>query len=127
MKILKNLFPLFLLFFSLQNCAQNDPSKTLTVKEFKERINNNDSTMVILDVRTDEEVKGTLPKIDGAVHIPIQELEERFNELEKFKNKEIVIVCRTQNRSSKAAEFLSKKGYNAKSVTGGMQEYYKDN
>jgi len=125
MKKLKNILPLFIFIFSMQSCAQNDPSKTLTIKEFKERINSNDSTMVILDVRTDEEVNGTLTKINGAIHIPIQELEERFNELEKYKNKEIIIVCRTQNRSSKAASFLNEKDYNAKSVTGGMQEYYK--
>jgi len=127
MKNLKNLLPLFLFLFSLQSCAQNEPSKTLTVKEFKERINNNDSTMIILDVRTDEELKGSLPMIEGAVHIPVQEIEKRVNELEKYKNKEIVIVCRTQNRSSKAAAFLNEKGYSAKSVTGGMQEYYKNN
>jgi rhodanese-related sulfurtransferase len=127
MKIFKNILPLFIFLFSLQSYAQNDSSKVITVKELKERISNNDSTMVILDVRTEEEVKGSLPKIDRAIHIPVQELEKRFNELEKYKNKEIIVVCRTQNRSSKAAEFLNWKGYNAKSVTGGMQEYYRSN
>lgn len=81
--------------------------------------------MVILDVRTDEELTGPLLKIDGAVHIPVQELERRVDELEKYKDKELVVVCRTQNRSSRAAEFLRGKGYNAKYVNGGMQEYYK--
>jgi len=48
-----------------------------------------------------------------------------YDELEKYKDKELVVVCRTQNRSSRAAEFLRGKGYNAKYVNGGMQEYYK--
>jgi rhodanese-related sulfurtransferase len=126
MKTLKNFLPVFIFLFSLQIFAQIDSTASLTVKDFKERISNKDSTMVILDVRTYEEVKGSLPKIDGAIHIPVQEIRERFNELEKYKDKEIIVVCRTQNRSSKAAAFLNKKGYNAKSVTGGMQEYYKE-
>lgn len=125
METFKIFIPLFLFLFSLYGCAQNGPANTLTVKELKERIKNNDSTMVILDVRTDAELTGALPKIESALHIPVQELEARVDELEKYKDKEIVVVCRTQNRSSKAAGFLNGKGYDAKSVTGGMQEYYK--
>jgi rhodanese-related sulfurtransferase len=125
MKTFKIFIPLFLFLFSLYGCAQNGPANTLTLKELKERIKNNDSTMVILDVRTDAELTGALPKIKSALHISVQELEKRVDELEKYKDKEIVVVCRTQNRSSKAAEFLNGKGYDAKSVTGGMQEYYK--
>jgi rhodanese-related sulfurtransferase len=125
MKSIKSILSLIILFFSFQSCAQNDPSKAITVKELKEKMNNSDTTIVILDVRTDEELIGPFPQIDGAVHIPVQEIESRFNELEKYKDKEMVIVCRTQNRSSRAADFLTGKGYKTKYVTGGMQEYYK--
>jgi rhodanese-related sulfurtransferase len=125
MKLLKNLLPVFVFLFSLQGCAQHNPDEAINVNQFKERIKNNDSTMVILDVRTESELTGPLPKIKDAIHIPVQEIEERFNELKEFKDKELVIVCRTQNRSSRAAEFLKRKGYNTKYVTGGMQEFYK--
>jgi len=125
MKIFKNIIYLFLFIFSFHSCAQNDSAETMTNQEFKERINKNDSTMVILDVRTMDELKGALPKIGGAIHIPIQELKNRVGELEQFKNKEITVVCRTQNRSTFAAKYLREKGYNAKSVNGGMMEYYK--
>jgi rhodanese-related sulfurtransferase len=125
MKIINNILPLLIFLFSLQGCAQNDLSQSITVEGFKEKINNSDSVMVILDVRTDEELTGPLLKIDSAVHIPVQEIERRVDELEKYKDKELVVVCRTQNRSSRAAEFLRGKGYNAKYVNGGMQEYYK--
>jgi len=95
------------------------------MKEFKKKIDKEDSLMVILDVRTIDELKGSLPKIEKAIHIPVQELENRVGEIEEFKNKEIAVICRTQNRSSKAAKYLREKGYNAKSVNGGMMEYYK--
>ena len=39
-------------------------------------------------------------------------------------DKEIIIVCRTQNRSSKAVAFLNEKGFNTQCVSGGMSEYY---
>jgi len=125
MKTFKIFIPLLLFLFPFYGCAQNESVSSVTVKEFKEMIKNNDSTMIILDVRTDAELTGALPKIEGALHIPVQQLEERVDELEKYKDKEIVVVCRTQNRSSKAAEFLDGKGYDAKFVIGGMYEYYK--
>jgi rhodanese-related sulfurtransferase len=124
MKNVKIILPALLIFFSLQGCAQNNPDESLSVKQFKEKINN-DSSIVIIDVRTDAELTGPLPKIKGAVHIPVQEIENRVDELEKYKDKEIVVVCRTQNRSSRAVEFLRSKGYDAKYVNGGMQEFYK--
>ena len=125
LKLLKPFITLFLCLFSLYGCAQNKEANSLTVKELKKRIENNDSTMVILDVRTDVELIGVLPQIEGALHIPIQELENRVDELNRFRNKEILVICRTQNRSSVGAEFLREKGYNAKNVIGGMREYYK--
>lgn len=126
MKVIKNIILLFLFVLTFQSCAQNDNAETLTIKEFKEQINKNNSTMVILDVRTVGELVGALPKIEGAIHIPIQELEDRVGELDQFKNKEIAVVCRTQNRSSRAAKYLREKGFDAKSVNGGMQEFYKN-
>lgn len=126
MKVIKNIILLFLFVLTFQSCAQNDNAETLTIKEFKEQINKNNSTMVILDVRTVGELAGALPKIEGAIHIPIQELEDRVGELDQFKNKEIAVVCRTQNRSSRAAKYLREKGFDAKSVNGGMQEFYKN-
>lgn len=126
MKLIKSIILLFFVIISIQNCAQDNSNQALTMKRFKERISKNDTAMVILDVRTSGEIIGELPKIKGAIHIPVQELEDRVNELEQFRNKEIVIVCRTQNRSSKAAVYLKGQGYNAKYVTGGMQEYYKN-
>ena len=67
METFKIFIPFFLFLFSLYGCAQNGPANTLTVKELKERIKNNDSTMVILDVRTDAELTGALPKIESAI------------------------------------------------------------
>ncbi|MFB4163935.1 rhodanese-like domain-containing protein [Alteribacillus sp. JSM 102045] len=73
----------------------------------------------IIDVREDDEVaQGKIPE---AKHIPLGELEDRLNEIEK--NKEHIVVCRSGARSGKASEFLKSKGYNVMNMTGGMLDW----
>ena len=110
-------------FLSLSSfaCAQQDQSNSVTMEQFKERLKN-DKDIIVLDVRTPEEVAAG--KIENAINIPVQVLDQRVEELEKYKDKEIAVICRTQNRSSAAASFLKKKGYNVKYVLGGMTVFY---
>ena len=116
-------FSLFFLFIST-NCAQPDNSNSITVQQFKEKLKI-DKDMIVLDVRTPEELIGPLGKIDSAINIPVQVLEQRITELEPYKNKEIIVICRTQNRSAVAVSILEENGYKAKNVLGGMTEFRK--
>ena len=122
MNQLKNFIVLSIVLLSAISCAQQNPSNTYTMEQFKEKLKS-DKELIVLDVRTPEELAGPLSKIDGAINIPLQVLESRISELEKYKNKEIAVVCRTQNRSSVGASILSKNGYNAKYVLGGMTAF----
>ncbi|HLR42500.1 MAG TPA: rhodanese-like domain-containing protein [Pseudogracilibacillus sp.] len=70
----------------------------------------------IIDVRRDDEVAEG--KIPGAKHIILDELPERFEEIDK--NKTQYLVCRSGGRSSRAGEFLESKGYDVVNVDGGM-------
>jgi rhodanese-related sulfurtransferase len=118
---------MFLSIFSFINflgCAQQDKDSTITVQDLK-KLMNDDSTLVILDVRTPAELAGSLGKIDNVINIPIQELAGRMNELEKYKAKEIVVICRSGNRSNTGTRILRENGYKAKNVLGGMIEYRK--
>ena len=63
--------------------------------------------LVILDVRTQEEYDEG--HIEGALLIPISELEDRIDEFSK--NSEILVYCRTGNRSSNAVNVLTKNGF----------------
>jgi rhodanese-related sulfurtransferase len=125
MNVLKTLFVLGLFLYSTQGCAQHNPDDFISVDDLKKKIKSADSDIIILDVRNDFELKGSLPKIDSALHIPIQEIAGRYNELDKYKDKEILVICRTQNRSSKVSAFLKEKGFRSRFVMGGMQEYHK--
>src|SRR5574338_342836 len=120
-----NVIILIVLLLTTISCAQQDKSNSITMSEFKEQLKSNED-MVLLDVRTPEELAGPLGKIDIAINIPLQVLEQRINELEKFKDKEITVMCRTQNRSAVAVDILKKNGFKAKYVLGGMTEYRKN-
>jgi len=108
------------LFLSSFACAQEDQSNSVTMEQFKE-ILKNDNDIIVLDVRTPEEVATGM--IENAINIPVQVLEQRFAELEKYKDKEIFVICRTQNRAPIGASILASKGYKAKYVKGGMSVY----
>jgi rhodanese-related sulfurtransferase len=109
------------LFLSVLGCAQQDHSKSMTMEQFREKLKN-DKELIVLDVRTPEEVAGGM--IENAINIPIQVLEQRINELQPYRDKEIAVICRTQNRSAVAVDMLIKNGYNAKNVLGGMSVFY---
>ncbi|HEX2962957.1 MAG TPA: rhodanese-like domain-containing protein [Ignavibacteriales bacterium] len=110
-------------------CAQEkemDSTKKsdITVQQLKEKMKT-DTSLVVLDVRTPEELKGPLGKIDGAVNIPVDQLEERIAEVEKLKGKDIAVICRSGHRSKRAQGILDKHGIKALNVLGGMTEYRK--
>jgi rhodanese-related sulfurtransferase len=92
---------------------------TITVAEVKERIYNKED-VVLLDVRTPAEYVGNLGHIDSTLLIPVQELEQRLNELDKFKDKQIIVICRSGNRSGLGTRILHKAGYDAVNMVGGM-------
>lgn len=79
-----------------------------------------DETITILDVR--ESAEYAFGHIPGAKHIPLGELEERFEELEK--NDAIYVVCRSGNRSDLAAQSLAEKGFTkVTNVNPGMSSW----
>ena len=111
-----------ILMLNLLACAQQEEDSVISMEEFIEKYNS-DSTVVVLDVRTEAEFSGPLGKLDGVINIPIQELDARYMELSEYKDQEIEVICRTGNRSGTATQFLREKGFNAKNVLGGMTEY----
>ena len=83
-----------------------------------------DEDLILLDVRTESEYGGPLGTIPEAKLIPYNELEERLDELEAHRSREIVLVCRTQYRSRAAAALLRRHGFrNLAVMDGGMKAW----
>ncbi|MEP5254530.1 MAG: rhodanese-like domain-containing protein [Winogradskyella arenosi] len=69
---------------------------------------------VLLDVRTASEYQGG--HIKNAIHIPVQELGQRINEVKKL-NKPVITYCASGMRSASAASLLKSKTVDA--INGG--------
>ena len=90
---------------------------TVTWQEV-EYLKNNENTLV-LDVRTDEEhISGSYK---DAIHIPLDDLRKRLNELDKSKT--YLVYCKTGLRSYIACRILSQNGFKVKNITGGYHFY----
>ena len=74
----------------------------------------------ILDVREPSEWNDA--HIEGATLIPLGELESRVDELPK--DQEIVVVCRSGNRSAQARDLLLNNGFTqVTSMAGGLNQW----
>jgi rhodanese-related sulfurtransferase len=86
----------------------------------------NRENAVILDVREDNEYRDG--HIVNSVHIPASYLSDRVKELEKYKDKPIIVGCRSGQRSSQACATLKKQGFDAVyNLSGGIMAWKNDN
>jgi adenylyltransferase/sulfurtransferase len=91
-------------------------SAEITAVDLQKRLEAKED-FLLLDVRTPEEY--ILCQIPGSTLIPLNELPERFEQLDTAK--EIVVYCKSGARSRKAAQLLSQKGFSKlKNLTGGI-------
>lgn len=69
----------------------------------------NHEKAVVVDVREPSEVEnGT---IRGAIPVPLGELGDRLDELERYKERPVVCACRSGQRSARATGILRKNGF----------------
>lgn len=89
----------------------------ITCKELKERVEAGEE-LNIVDVREQDEFD---EYNIGAKLIPLSEFESRWTELNEYKEKELILHCRSGGRSGNAQAFLKSQGYtNVKNLIGGM-------
>ncbi|MBO6584914.1 MAG: rhodanese-like domain-containing protein [Gracilimonas sp.] len=94
--------------------------KEVTVQELKEKRESNED-FFLLDVR--EDVEYLVSNLDGE-HIPLGQLENRMKEIEDKKNEEVIVMCRSGGRSSKAVSYLANNGFeNVANLKGGMKAW----
>ena len=113
--------------YSGQNAILSDGQKysienipNISVEDVISKIENNEN-ILILDVRTKGEYTGSLGHIDNSILIPVQELGSRLSEMKLYNEKEIIVVCRSGNRSRTGTMILMNAGYRAINMLGGMK------
>lgn len=66
---------------------------------------------VIIDVRSEKEFMSETGHLDDARRIGYDSISARVKEIEEFKDRPILVYCRTGGRGAKAAESLVKQGF----------------
>jgi len=99
----------------------------LNVSVLKQRIDSGDD-ILLLDVRTAEDYNGEQGHIAGSTLLPLEQLEQRIDELNDYYEKTVVCICRTDRKSAKAAQILAEQGFADVHVAKmGMTDWIKNN
>lgn len=97
---------------------------SLTPQQATNQVNREDG--VFVDLRDEDEFRAG--HIAGSLNIPSARLGERMNELGKYKDKPVVLVCKLGNTASAAARTLKSQGYEkVAKLQGGMQGWRNEN
>jgi sulfur dioxygenase len=103
--------------------AQLSQVRQLTAQAVRARLTQ-PTPPVLLDVREPDEFRGELGHIPGSILVPLKELAARAGELQPFKDKDVVVICRAGVRSATAAGILTGLGFeHVSNLKGGMLDW----
>jgi rhodanese-related sulfurtransferase len=95
----------------------------ITVQELSERLKNNED-LIIIDVR--EPFEHDMANIGGNL-IPLGDLPNQLEQIEEFKDREIIVYCRSGARSGSACQYLRGQGFtNVRNMIGGMGQWVRE-
>ncbi|KMQ50849.1 Thioredoxin [Chitinispirillum alkaliphilum] len=66
--------------------------------------------VIILDIRTVQEFRSG--HLKNSTHIPLNELQNRIDEIQQYKDQKILVYCRSGNRSIAGSQILLSNGFN---------------
>lgn len=93
----------------------------ITAEELKQKLENKED-FVLIDVREDYEHQEF--NVGGKL-IPLGTLSLEIANLEEYKDQEVVVYCRSGNRSGMAQQMLKSQGFtNVRNLLGGMMDYW---
>lgn len=98
--------------------------KSITSQMLTNYVNREDA--VVVDIRG----QGDFGKghIQGAINMPLSQLKDKAQDLEKYKDRPIIMVCANGIQVGGACETLRKEGFeNLYKLTGGMSAWTGDN
>ena len=96
------------------------PINQWSAKQLQQRLQEENSSLELLDVREAHEY--AYARIQGSRHIPLGQLPQRYDELDK--TREIVVICHHGVRSLKACLFLESLGFShLNNLQGGIDAW----
>lgn len=107
--------------FIFKNINSNEIQYIKISSSKAKEIIDNDNGVIIIDVRTNDEYANG--HIEGAVCIPNETISKQINDLIPDKDQEILVYCRSGNRSKQAAYKLIDLGYKNVKDFGGIIDW----
>lgn len=120
-----------------KNCSAHDPvtelidyegfcdpmhKSNITPKQLSEQLTNG-GQVVLVDVR--ETYEWDTGHIEGALHIPMQQIPKRLAEIPR--DRDLVTICRSGSRSAHAQHYLLSQGFtHVKNLVGGMRAWSRE-
>ncbi|MFT3788443.1 MAG: rhodanese-like domain-containing protein [Tepidisphaeraceae bacterium] len=100
------------------------PDWEVTPRETKKLLDDK-ADFVLIDCRRPDEVAVTT--IDGSTLIPLQQMQQHADQLMQWKDRKIVVYCRSGGRSLQFTQALRQNGFeDVKSMAGGILLWNKD-
>ena len=99
------------------------PVNEISAEEVKKLLDSN-KDFILIDVRTHQEYVSESGHLKNSILIPLQVLWHHQEELEKYRDKEIIIYCRSGQRSAEACRILDGAGYKTKNMVGGIIRWH---
>lgn len=94
--------------------------KHIAIEEFQKVVEEKGTENVnVVDVRTPEKFADA--HIEGAINLPLSQLEENIDKLDKEKH--YYVICQAERFSRQGTEILNNRGIDATNVTSGMNDY----
>lgn len=106
-----------IIFFLMSASGSKGVARSVSVEQAHQMVQDGD---FLLDVRTQQEWDEY--HATNATLIPLDQLPGRLSEVPK--DKPVVVICRSGNRSQNGRDILLSAGYEATSVDGGMKAWY---
>jgi rhodanese-related sulfurtransferase len=101
-------------------------SRWIECDELKLRLDR-EEPIAVIDVREPEEFAGPLGHIAGSRNMPLPVFATRLGELARLEHTPLVLVCRTDKRSAKAAQILHDAGWRRVAVLRRGMEQWNEN
>ena len=93
----------------------------ITTEELKQRLEAQENLQIV-DVREPWEHEEDNV---GGTNIPLATLPHRLSELDTLKDQELIVYCRTGNRSGQAQKYLQQQGFQkVRNLLGGIEAYH---
>lgn len=93
----------------------------ISPQELRQILEENNPEYVVVDVREDWEYEA---EHIAHVNISLYAIPNRLDEFKNWKDKKVVVHCKTGKRSHQAQKFLQQQGFrNIINLTGGIENY----